>query len=601
MRNPRSIRYLALSVVFVATFAVVASVGAEGLKIGSRKQLFVGPWAEDGRDDHLVESMKNVEMTMNPARVTGERLVVQDKPWEGTGILDMRQFVLIDSCIVNDQGRPTGGREDRASVGSPAVIGNADRSKDGDLFRMYYGALPHHFVVEDPTNTEIGKQYGSLWKKPYQRIICYAESKDGIHWTKPNLGLCQWEGSRENNIIFPNDDFEYVFSEMDGASVFIDPVAKGPEEKYKLIVKISPVGKGGSEDRGPIPAKGTKSLSKGQYVFASADAIHWKLLSTKKVNPGASDTQFSAFWDESVGKYVQYTRMKPRDPQLVEYYRKLYGGKAARGSVLLVGRAVSDNFLDWGPEATVFGPDRIDRSNSPEGLVRLDFYGGNVSKYSEAADVYIALPNAYYHWKFDLTRRWWSGKHIQLPSTMDVQLATSRDGIHWYRTPKRKPFIRLGPKGTFWSSTIWPDGNAIRVGDELWFYFAGLDVSHKEQSLIRSHGARGRAVLRLDGFISADADYTGGELTTRPLVFAGNRLQLNVDTSAGGICQVEIQDPSGKPVEGFSLADADEINGNYIRVVPSWNGNSDLSSLAGKPVKLRFVMRDAKLYSFQAL
>ncbi|MCH2130886.1 MAG: hypothetical protein MK179_17215 [Pirellulaceae bacterium] len=538
------------------------------LPIGSDKQLFLGPWTDDGRDDYLVESMRNVQMTMNPAHVTGERLVEQDKPWEGTGILDMRQ------CVI----------------------------KDGDLFRMYYAALPNHFVPDDANGKSIKKQYGAIWKKPYQRIICYAESDDGIHWRKPNLGLFEWNGSRENNIIFPNDDLPYIFSEMEGACVFIDPAAKSSDEKYKMFAKVSPVGKGGTEQRGPTPDNVKQSLPKAQYAFASPDGIHWRLLRPRKVNPGKNDTQFSVFWDDQLEKYVQYTRVIHRDDGDRAYYRQLYNnGKASRGLVLKVGRAISSDFLNWGQESVVIQPDEIDHANSPEGLSRLDYYGGNVSKYAEASNAYIALPNAYYHWKFDMTRRWWSGLHVQLPSTIDVQLMTSRDGVTWHKPPERKPFIRLGPKGTFWSSTIWPDGNAIRVGDELWFYFAGLDVSHKEQSMIKSNGARGRAVLRLDGFMSADTAYTGGELITRPVIFSGNRLQLNVDTSAGGICRVELLDLENEPLAGFSLSDADEINGNYIRVRASWRGNEDVGRLAGTPVKLRFVMRDTKLYSFQFL
>lgn len=66
------------------------------LKIGTNRQLFLGPWAQDGRDDHLVESMSGIEMTMNEARVTGESLLPMDTPWEGTGMLDMRQFVMKD-------------------------------------------------------------------------------------------------------------------------------------------------------------------------------------------------------------------------------------------------------------------------------------------------------------------------------------------------------------------------------------------------------------------------------------------------------------------------------------------------------------------------
>ena len=551
-----------MTVVLVAVFSAQDARGEEPLRIGSDKQLFIGPWTDDGRDAHLVESMKNIVMTMNPARATGERLVVQDKPWEGTGILDMRQFVF----------------------------------KDGDRFRMYYNALPHHFVSADPNDPA-----KNLWGRPYNRILCYAESKDGIHWTKPDLGLCEWDGSRQNNILFPNDTFEYIFSELDGPCVFLDPNAGRADEKYKMFIKISPVsGKPQKSGEGPIPVRVTEQLPKAQYAFASPDGIHWRLMSPKRVNAGPkNDTQYSVFWDGRINKYVQYSRVWDPAPKQVEYYRRTHQGYSGRTHILAVGRAVSDDFLNWGKEEIAFEPDEIDAADSPEGLARMDFYGGNVSKYGEAPNVYIGLPNAYYHWKFDLTRKWWTGKFIQEPSTMDVQLALSRDGVHWHRTPGRRPFIRLGPEGSFWSKTIWPDGNAIRVGDELWFYFAGLDVHHKEQSQKKSNGARSRAVLRLDGFISADAAYTGGELVTKPLLFSRDRLLLNVDTGAGGVVRVEIQDEQSAAIPGFSLADADEINGNYLRKVVTWNGTSDVGPLAGRPVRLRFIMRDTKLYSFQ--
>ena len=156
---------------------------------------------------------------------------------------------------------------------------------------------------------------------------------------------------------------------------------------------------------------------------------------------------------------------------------------------------------------------------------------------------------------------------------------------------------------------IFPSGDIIPVGDELWFYFGGFSVPHGGSSGPELAGI-GRAVLRRDGFISADAAYTGGELTTRPLVFAGSKLQLNLDTGAGGTVRVEIQDQAGNPIPGFALEDADEINGNYLQVPARWRaevvgklrraeGDPDVSALAGRPVRLRFVMRDARLYSFQ--
>lgn len=105
--------------------------------------------------------------------------------------------------------------------------------------------------------------------------------------------------------------------------------------------------------------------------------------------------------------------------------------------------------------------------------------------------------------------------------------------------------------------------------------------------------------MRLDGFASAQASYAGGELITKPLTFQGQELAINFGTSAAGGITVEIQDPAGNPLPGFSLDDAQQQIGNEIRRVVSWKQGSDVSSLAGKPVRLRFVIKDADLYAFQ--
>lgn len=555
-----------LAVLVLLSMVSTVTTQAGVISVESGKQLFLGPWAKDGRDVHLVESMKNVTMTMNEAHVTGERLVVLDKPWEGTRLLDVYVCVL----------------------------------KDGDVFRMYYGALP---------------KYPKIWSEPNCRILCYAESKDGIHWKKPNLGLFEWNGSRENNIILPNDNFKYVMSEFAGPGVFIDPQAKRPEEKYKMIIKITPVYPKSGKSMPTSP-----KLPKGQYMFCSPDGIRWKLRSTQRVNPGASDSKFSVFWDDCIEKYVTYTRMKhlsvdnPRVRTLRDYYQKQYGLKIhAKGR--LVGRITSDDLRHWSKEIAVVDTDAMDHLvisgytskdiEDGKGLKKysggVDVYSSDISMYSEAPNAYVGLPTFFYHWKKITTD---IGGHqvpgVTFPGTLDVQLVTSRDGINFNRAPGRRPFIRLGLRGSWWSRMIWPSGNVVRVGDELWIYFSGHDVAHnKEQDILKSNGAIGRAILRLDGFISADAAYTGGELVTKPMVFAGGKLQLNIDTSAGGSVRAEIQDASGKPIKGFTASDADEINGNYIRVPVSWKDNTDVSSLVGKAIRLRFVMRDSKLYSFQ--
>jgi len=142
------------------------------------------------------------------------------------------------------------------------------------------------------------------------------------------------------------------------------------------------------------------------------------------------------------------------------------------------------------------------------------------------------------------------------------------------------------------------------MGDELWIYYMGTNRDHQgrvDPESERHDSALSRAILRLDGFVSADVDYAGGWLRTPPLLFEGSRLELNLDTSAGGMARVELQDASGKPIPGYSLSDADSLNGNSVRLAVSWKGKRDVSSLAKQPVRLHFKLRDCKLYAFQFL
>ena len=108
-----------------------------------------------------------------------------------------------------------------------------------------------------------------------------------------------------------------------------------------------------------------------------------------------------------------------------------------------------------------------------------------------------------------------------------------------------------------------------------------------------------RYTIRLDGFVSLNAPFSGGEAITRPLVFDGALLKINYATSAAGSVNVEIQDAEGRPVSGFSLEEADELYGDSVDQVVSWKNGVDVDSLAGKPVRLRFVIRDADVYSFR--
>jgi len=108
-----------------------------------------------------------------------------------------------------------------------------------------------------------------------------------------------------------------------------------------------------------------------------------------------------------------------------------------------------------------------------------------------------------------------------------------------------------------------------------------------------------RWTLREDGFASVRGPLSGGEMRTVPLQFAGSSLEINYSTSAPGSVRVELQDADGKALPDFALEDCGEIFGDEIARDVAWSGGSDLSALAGGPVRLRVVLRDADLYSFR--
>ena len=108
-----------------------------------------------------------------------------------------------------------------------------------------------------------------------------------------------------------------------------------------------------------------------------------------------------------------------------------------------------------------------------------------------------------------------------------------------------------------------------------------------------------RYTLRLGGFVSLHAPLDGGELMTKLLTFAGNRLTVNYATSVMGSLRVAIHDVDGNPLPGFSLADADELFGDSVHQTVSWKDQTDVGSLHGKPIRLRFQLRYGDVYAFQ--
>ncbi len=369
--------------------------------------------------------------------------------------------------------------------------------------------------------------------------FCYAESTDGIHWEKPALDIVPYDGTRKTNIIYPDESCPKSILENGpffGTCVFKDTNPKcPPEQRYKLI-------------NGDLPT----------WVFASPDGLHFTPMFDKP-SFRASDTNNVVFFDDRIGRYVAYMR----------------GWEPLR----VVVRCEFDDLSDFGQERIVFAADdedfaRMDKTRFKE----MDFYNSSAIKYPYAANTYFAFPSAFYHFP-----------HNTFQGIVDIQFATSRDGIKWTRLD-RDPFIALqeGQNMLYLATGI------VRRGDKLYLYPGVYHQIHGGGFDHRNYISR--AELRLDGFVSVDAGPEKGRLMTVPMTFSGKTLELNVQAEE---VKVALVDDKGRPFRGFSLRDCDPISGDYIAKQVSWGGRSDLSGLAGRTVRLLFSLKNAKLYAFQ--
>ena len=422
--------------------------------------------------------------------------------------------------------------------------------------------------------------------------VLYARSPDGIHWEKPNLNLAAGDASNTNRLA-PNSvlgkGLGGVKGGMHGLMVFIDP--KGSDaERFKLVAN---------------PQEFDSQLQ----IFASPDGVHWRHAYTNvvtynhTVKPHHLDSQNVIFWDDRIGKYVSYFRKNVREP-----------GSQGR----MVARAESPDLAHFGrvedsPVVLQADPQHVVHSASQkERLALLDVYTSGAIRYPWAEDAYLMFPTEYYHYGSQIAE---FAKEAPINAgALDTCFASSRDGIKWQRYDHR-PFVGLGMKGAFDSSRIYMVYGIVPATNdrELYMYYLGTSAPHgwdrndQNNRLLTAAGvaptcpnAISRVVLRRDGFVSVRAPFEGGEFTTPLLSFAGEQLLLNVNTSASGELRVEILDAQGQPLPGFALQDCDLVHSaNEISRVVKWKGESSVKALAGKPVRLHFVMRNLDLYAFQ--
>lgn len=372
-----------------------------------------------------------------------------------------------------------------------------------------------------------GSHYDTKARRPAHReVTCYAESRDGIHWEKPSLGLYEFDGSKENNIVWDGIG-THCFTP------FRDPNPDcAPDARYKALARGRPRG------------------GKGLYAFASPDGIHWRLLRNEPViTKGAFDSQNLAFWDPHAKLYREYHR-------------------AFRG-VRDIMTGTSRDFLTWSDPVFLAYP----------GAPKEHLYTNAIRPYDRAPHILIGFPTRY------------------LPdegSRVEPTFMASRDGRTFKRwtealIPKDAPEDRGGNRSNYmaWGLVRLPGrpGEYSVYATEA--YYTGPD------SRLR------RFTYRVDGFVSARAGARGGQLVTRPLVAAGERLLVNFAAREGGYVRVGLEDARGRPIEDFALADCEALHGDAIERAVTWKAAGPLGPRTAEPIRLRFELKDADLYSFR--
>ena len=353
--------------------------------------------------------------------------------------------------------------------------------------------------------------------------VCYATSKDGIRWTKPELGIVEFGGNRRNNL---------VLRAVHGVGVIKDLHETDPRKRYKAI----------------------HAHRSHTDVWFSSDGLNWEHRKLPGLDNG--DTYNCVFWDPPRKKYVLFTRN--------------WGGTGAKGKRYGGGRyrresrSESPDFLKWSRAKVVI-----------EGLnTDLQIHDMPVFRH---AGVYIGLV----------------GLFDTVASRQHVELAWSPDTVHWHRICPGTPLIPNGRQmgdydwGCIFASPL------VFLKDEMRLYYG----SNNGRFMGWRDGFFCLARLRPDGFAGYEQIEGGSNktaaITIKPVRAVAGSLRLTADVAAGGFVKVAILDASDK-----TLAESELVARTVTDAKVQWLGGYSFGKLKGRNVRLRFELRDAKVYSF---
>ncbi len=390
-------------------------------------------------------------------------------------------------------------------------------------------------VVFDPGT----KTFLMWYSTPKPSAVLHATSKDGLTWIKPEVGL----SANKKNL---------VLNGIHSPAVFFDETETDSAKRYKLI----------------------GATRKGYLTAYSADGVHWTNYPSGPVLPDGDDT-------------LQVTR-DPRSGEYLCYHKRQDMVRGYKRRIVVLSR--SGDFQSWSDPEVVFVPDEEDDAWAQEGQ-RTDVY--NMAVYPHAGGL-LGLPTIF---RVEATRQKseMAANQSADDGTIDVQLTTSEDGVHWTRSTPRKGLIPRGEAGAFDHGAILGVATQpVRHGDKTWVYYTGVSTSHgapappKEISI-------GRAEWRLDGFVSLDADKEGGKVLTKPFVPKNSQLTVNADAAKGSI-RGELLDADGKAIPGYEFESCTPLTQDAVDQVMVWKGQAGVP--IDRPMQLALKMENgAKLYS----
>jgi len=365
-------------------------------------------------------------------------------------------------------------------------------------------------------------------------LCCYAQSDDGLHWTRPSLGVCEFAGGRDNNLFATRTDPE---GQWHNTTILPDYQTPRSERKYTALFW------------------GTQAH--GLCAAYSPDGIRWTVDPENPVEhnwTGRGDV-LTALWDPARGDYLCFHKMFAKGRSVALCWSKDLKRWYSHGDGLIFTRDADE----------------------PPGT---QFYGMSPMR---VGDTYVGLL--------------WVLHSARESDNMDVQLAYSHDMITWQRPPGGTAFIERGAQGAFDSGCIMGVASQpVIVDDEMWLYYGGWNGRHGADAGTRRAGI-GLAKLRLNGFCSLDTADEAATLLTRVIRGKGTRLVINAQAAQGQVC-AEVLDAAGQVIPGYALADCDVMAADKVAHTVTWAGKEVLPSQAAEGIQVRFVLSAARLYSF---